>query len=369
MTPGLLRIFDANLNRATEGLRLLEDVARFILNDYELTNGFRKMRHALAQSAQPPDIHLLFQRNAERDIGKPTKDTLKKQSLPDNNAEGESKPYAELTGTITANARRAEQALRVMEELSRLPETETVLDTASFARARFELYTLEKKLSASVLRQKQASYLKGLYVILDTASLRGKDVLETAIQVIEGGAAILQLRDKQNSKKDLLPLAQKLQKLCADSGVLFIINDYLDLALASDADGIHIGQDDFPLLEIRKHLPVNKIVGCSAKTTAQAVQAQQEGADYLAIGSIFPSKTKASSTVVGVNALKEIRQAISSPLIAIGGINKDNIGRVMAAGADCAAVIDAVLSADDITKATRELVSIMELITEKKLPQ
>jgi thiamine-phosphate pyrophosphorylase len=151
--------------------------------------------------------------------------------------------------------------------------------------------------------------------------------------------------------------------------VLFIINDYLDLALAADADGIHIGQEDFPPLEVRRHLPVNKIVGCSVKTTAQAMQAQQEGADYLAIGSIFSSKTKPDSTVVGINTLKEIRQATSSPLVAIGGINRDNIGQVMVAGADCAAVIDAVLSADDIAKATRELVSIIELVEKKKLPQ
>jgi thiamine-phosphate pyrophosphorylase len=174
MTPGLLRIFDANLNRATEGLRLLEDVARFILNDYELTQSFRDIRHALAQSAQPLDIRLLSERDAEHDIGKPIRDVLKKQGIPDNNGNGESNPYAELTDTIAANARRVEQALRVMEELSRLSETEPVLDTASFARARFDLYALGKKLSSGILRQKQASYLEGLYVILDKASLGEK---------------------------------------------------------------------------------------------------------------------------------------------------------------------------------------------------
>ena len=202
--------------------------------------------------------------------------------------------------------------------------------------------------------------LPGLYVIIDTQALKGNSHLEVARQAISGGAKTIQLRDKLQDKKELLPVAQQLRKLCREHGVLFIINDHLDLALATDADGLHLGQKDLPTKVVRKLLPIDKILGCSTNTVAEAVTAQAEGADYIAVGSMYPTPTKETAIIVGPDRLRQVRQAVSLPLVAIGGINKDNAAEVIAAGADSLAVISAVLQADSPEEASRQIVARIE---------
>ncbi len=344
-----LRIIDANLNRASEGLRLLEDIARFLLNDAEISQQLKDMRHNLAQEAKPLGVKLLSQRDLEHDVGA----TL---TLP-SPFEGEAQQ--DLPGLITANAKRAEESLRVIAELAKLPQVSPMLNSARFEQLRFNLYSLERRLTARILRRDKIKQLTGLYVILDRQALAGRDELDAAEQVIQGGARVIQLRDKQGSKGELWPIGQKLKALCGRSGVLFIINDYLDLALAVDADGLHIGQKDLPLSVVRSQLPIDRIVGCSVSTVSQAVKAQKEGADYIAVGSMFSTTMKQGATVVGVETLKQVRKVVSSPLVAIGGINEDNIGQVVAAGADSVAVISAVLGKEDVRGAVQQLVARM----------
>jgi thiamine-phosphate pyrophosphorylase len=240
-----------------------------------------------------------------------------------------------------------------------------MLDSAKFKQERFNLYSLEKRLISAILRQDKIKQLSGLYVILDRQALAERDELETAKQIISGGAKAIQLRDKQSSKRELLLIAQELKELCSESGILFIINDYLDLALATNADGLHIGQGDLPLPLVRKELPIDKIVGCSVTTVSQAVKAQSEGADYISVGSIFPTNMRKEAIVVGVDRLKEIREVISCPLVAIGGINENNIEQVLAAGVDSIAVISAVLSKEDVKVATQQLIGKIDLAREK----
>ena len=155
-------------------------------------------------------------------------------------------------------------------------------------------------------------------------------------------------------------MVQQLRKLCAEHNVLFIVNDYLDLALATDADGLHLGQNDLPIKVARKLLPIDKILGCSTTTVAQAITAEAEGADYIAVGSIYPTTSKEAAKVVGLEMLRQIRQAVTLPLLAIGGINKDNAAEVMAAGADSVAVISAVLQAEAPEEAARQIVDRLE---------
>jgi thiamine-phosphate pyrophosphorylase len=205
----------------------------------------------------------------------------------------------------------------------------------------------------------------GLYVILDRQFLVGRNELDVAEQIIEGGAQIIQLRDKHSKKMELLPVAQKLRELCSQADVLFIMNDYLDLATAVDADGLHVGQEDLPLPVIRRELPIDKIVGCSVTTLLQATKAQTEGTDYIAVGSIFPTATKDGATVVGVKMLKELKRTVSTPLVAIGGINQNNIGEVVSAGAYAVAVISAVLGEKDIKGAVQKLIAKIDLATEE----
>jgi thiamine-phosphate pyrophosphorylase len=135
--------------------------------------------------------------------------------------------------------------------------------------------------------------------------------------------------------------------------------------MAVDADGLHIGQGDLPLPVIRRDLPIDKIIGCSVTTLSQAKKAQNEGTDYIAVGSIFPTTTKKGVTVVGVDILKELKRTVSTPLVAIGGINQNNIGEVVAAGVDAVAVISAVLGEKDVRGAVQKLIAKMDLAKEK----
>jgi len=351
-----LRIIDANLNRSSEGLRVLEDVARFLLNDAGLSQRLKTLRHDLAKETKSLSVGLLSRRDSEHDVGArmgASYEPETKQSLQD------------LSGLVTANAKRVEESLRVVEELAKLPEMSSMLNSARFEQMRFTLYTLERDLISRISRRDKIERMAGLYVILDRQFLVDRDEIDIAGQIIEGGAKVIQLRDKQSKKGELLLIAQKLKQFCSKADVLFIINDYLDLAMAVDADGLHVGQEDLPLPVIRRELPIDKIVGCSVTTLSQATKAQNEGADYIAVGSIFPTTTKNEATVVGMDVLKELKRTVSTPLVAIGGINQNNIAEVVSAGTDVIAVISAVLGEKDVRGAVQELIAKMDLAKKK----
>ena len=350
--PQPLRILDANFNRIREGLRVLEDIARFHLDDPSITQELKGMRHELTESNRSLQRQLLEARNSETDVG---------IEMPDE------KERKDLQSLVIANARRVQEALRVIEELAKLPGT--FLEGARFKQARFVLYTLEQKLVSKLLRKDKQGRLAGLYVIIDADAVRGRTEGEVARQAINGGARVIQLRDKHRSKEELLPIAQELRELCSESDVLFLVNDYLVLALATDSDGLHIGKGDLPLPAARRLLPGDKIVGCSTATLDQALKAESEGADYIAVGSIYPTPSKEGRIVVGPERLSEIRKAVSLPLVAIGGINKENVAEVIASGADSVAVISAVLGSPDVEGAARQLSEEIErcsLLAEQK---
>jgi thiamine-phosphate pyrophosphorylase len=346
-------MIDANLNRSSEGLRVLEDVARFLLNDAGLCQRLRTLRHDLARETESLNVGLLSQRDAGHDVGH--------LSSREKELNTKTTSLQDLLDLVKANAKRVEESLRVVEELAKLPEISSVLNSVSFEQARFSLYTLERDLISRISRRDKIERISGLYVILDRQFLTGKDELEITGQIIEGGARVIQLRDKQSKRGELLLVAQKLRELCSQADVLFIINDYLDLAMAVDADGLHIGQEDLPLPVVRRELPIDKVVGCSVTTLSQATKAQTEGADYIAVGSIFPTTTKKEAIVVGVDILKELKQTVSIPLVAIGGINQNNVGKVVAAGADAVAMISAVLGEKDVRGAVQKLVQKIDL--------
>jgi thiamine-phosphate pyrophosphorylase len=341
------RIIDANLNRIGEGLRLLEDIARLLLNDATLTQQLKTMRHEILRGDWSFHQQLLNARDSESDVGINI-------GVP-----GDEKQRG-LTITVIANARRVQESLRTLEEVAKIPGITPELDSEKFKQARFNLYTIEQNLLSKLLRQEKVIRIPGLYVIIDTQALEGRSHIEVANQVIRGGAKTIQLRDKLQSKKELLSIAQQLRKLCTEQNVLFIMNDYLDLALAADADGVHLGQNDLPLPVARKLLPIDKILGSSVTTLDQAITAESEGADYIAVGSIYPTTSKETAKVVGLEILRQIRQGVTLPLVAIGGITKDNAAEVMAAGADSVAVISAIAQAKAPEEAARQIVTRIE---------
>jgi thiamine-phosphate pyrophosphorylase len=339
-----LRIIDANLNRAGEGLHLLEDVARLILDDAALTQQLKTIRHEVLRGDQAFNQQLVQSRDAEGDVGA--------------EAPGEDK-QRELPIMVVANSRRVQESLRILEELAKVPGTAPTLDPQKFKQARFEIYTIEQKLLSKLLRQDKAKRLTGLYAVVDSDALGGRRHIEVAGELIRGGAKIIQFRDKSRDKSERLSITQGLKDLCSRQGVLFIVNDYIGLALATDADGLHLGQKDLPVSVARRLLPIDKIIGCSVNTVDQALAAQSSGADYIAVGSIYPTSSKEMAVVVGLEGLRQIKQAVSLPAVAIGGINKDNAAEVSAAGADAVAVISAILKAKDPEEATRQIIAAL----------
>ena len=341
------RIIDANLNRAGEGLHLLEEIARMMLNDAALTQQLKTIRHEILRGDLAFNQPLIQSRDSASDVGF------------DIEVAGEDKKR-ELPITVVANARRVQEALRILEELAKVPGTTPELDADKFKQARFALYTIEQELLSRLLRQDKTSRLAGLYAIIDSQFLDKRHHLKVAEEMIRGGAGIIQLRDKFTPKAELLPVAQQLKKLCAEKGALFIVNDHLDIALAAGADGLHLGQGDLPTAVTRRLLPMDMILGCSVNTVEQAKTAEADGADYIAVGSIYPTASKEKPIVVGVERLRQVRGTVSLPLVAIGGINKDNATEVAANGADAVAVISAILGAKDIAEAARKIINSFE---------
>ncbi len=195
-----------------------------------------------------------------------------------------------------------------------------------------------------------------LYVITTEIPGLSRTHIDVARDAIAGGATVIQLREKDRCTRDILRIAAEIKKLTHRSGTLFIINDRIDIALAIDADGVHLGQEDMPLLYARRILGKGKIIGVSVGGIEEAVRAEREGADYLGVGSIFltPSKSDAGQPV-GLGTLSEIRSSVKTPIVAIGGITLNNIEDVLKAGADGVAVISAVACATDVKRATSEL--------------
>jgi thiamine-phosphate pyrophosphorylase len=195
-----------------------------------------------------------------------------------------------------------------------------------------------------------------LHIITDTELQDHFSHVELARMAIAGGADTIQFRQKSGATRKMIETARQIKQLCTNSGVTFIVNDRLDVAIASDSDGVHLGQDDFPIPLAREILGENKIIGGSAITLEEARKCLDESADYVGFGPVYPTTSKVDAgSVTGIDLMKEVIDKVPLPLIAIGGVNKDNIPEVIRAGAHGIAVISAVCCQKDPEKATREL--------------
>jgi thiamine-phosphate pyrophosphorylase len=203
----------------------------------------------------------------------------------------------------------------------------------------------------------------GLYVITERWQNRSHAAVARA--ALAGGARTIQLRDKDLCVRDLVATARELRQLCSEAGAMFIVNDRLDVALAAQADGVHLGQEDLPVAEARRALRGYErqrfVVGVTVSSVEEAQRATGDGADYLGVSPIFSTGTKADAgEPIGLARLAEIRHAVSLPLVAIGGINAGNVAEVMRSGADGAAVISAVSRANDMESAARRMAAIIQ---------
>ena len=198
-----------------------------------------------------------------------------------------------------------------------------------------------------------------LYVVLDRVAARGRSLDDLLAAVIDGGCRMVQLREKEWPSGRMLPLAERLLLRARRAGVTFVVNDRVDLAVAVGADGVHLGQDDLPARTARPLLRPGMLLGISTHDVAQAHAARDAAADYVAVGAMFATTTKADFQLVGPGLVRKLRPDIRVPLVGIGGITHDNVADVIRAGADGVAVISAVCGAPDPAAATRRFLEII----------
>lgn len=191
-----------------------------------------------------------------------------------------------------------------------------------------------------------------LYGITDRSLAKEKSLYEQIEDALKGGVTMLQLREKDLNPEDFLKEAKEVKKLCEKFGVPLIINDNLDVALKSGADGVHVGSEDLPVSEIRKIVPENFIIGATAKTVEQAKKAEESGADYIGVGAVFPSPTKKNAIRITVDQLNEICSSVLIPAVAIGGIGIHNLDELKNGKMKGVALVSAIFSAEDIIKTT-----------------
>ena len=209
-----------------------------------------------------------------------------------------------------------------------------------------------------------ATYL--LYLVTDTGLSRSRSHLQVVEAAIRGGVTIVQYREKDAPTRRIIEEAAGLLALCRAAGVPFIVNDRIDVALAVDADGAHVGQDDMPAAQARRLIGRKKILGVSAGSVAEAREAVEDGADYIGASPVFSTPTKPDAPPpLGIDGLREICAAVPVPVVAIGGINKGNAGDMMRAGASGIAVVSAIVGAEDVAAAARALRDIVERMRTK----
>lgn len=198
----------------------------------------------------------------------------------------------------------------------------------------------------------------GIYLVTDRKILGRRGLVQSIIEAAQGGATVVQLREKELLTGEFYSVAKRVKEVTDELGIPLIINDRLDIALAVDAAGLHIGQEDMPAKIARKLLGPHKILGVSASSVEEAVLAQQEGADYVGAGAVFATGTKEDISFIGLEGLRKIKQSVAVPVVAIGGISEENLKAVFENGADGAACVSGILGASDIKKAVEKLKNI-----------
>lgn len=342
MMGSVLRILDANANRAREALRVMEEAARFILDHRELSSACKTLRHDLA-AALATLGDLPASRDTPGDVGT-TMSTA---------AETRRGSIAEVAA---AAGKRLSEALRALEEYGKLIDADAA---GRLEQLRYRGYDLEQRLGLALEHTRCRQWR--LCVLLSEALCPRGDWQAVAAAAIEGGADCLQLREKTLDAGPLLRRARALVKLARPRGVSVIVNDRPDVALAAEADGVHLGQSDLPCREVRQLAGGRLLIGVSTSNLDEARQAIAEGASYCGVGPMFATTTKHKDRIAGPAYMRAFVDELPGvPHLAIGGITAKNAGPVVAAGACGLAVSSAVCGADDPKTAARALRAVYD---------
>ena len=335
-SAGVLRLIDANLDRAREGLRVAEDWARFVLDRPDLVAATKDLRQRLGA------CHQQRYRQARHNAS----DSAAGLAHPAQHQ----RPNATV---VAANCARAQEALRVLEEFGRSidPPLAQVAE-----HCRYRLYDLETRLLADQSRRQRLAAAR-LYLITSPVP----DLLTVVEQALAAGVALLQHRSKLSDDLPRYREALALRELCASHGALFIVNDRVDLALAVEADGVHLGQGDLPPAQARRLIGPDRLLGRSTHALSQLHQAQADGCDYVGVGPLHATPTKPGREPVGLAYLRQAAAQATVPWFGIGGVDASTLAAVLEAGGQgCrVAVVRAVMEADDPAAATAELLEML----------
>jgi len=322
----IFQIIDANLDRAREGLRVLEDWARFGLGENDCVERIKNFRQILGKN------HL--------EVYKQSRNYIEDECKGLTHQEQNNRKTPEQI--ISSNAGRVQEALRVIEEFSRLQNHEL---SKIASEIRYEIYTLEIDLLSLSKFKKSENILKenDLYVITD----QKENLLQIIEKILIAGVKIIQHRFKTGTDKDNLQEAIYIKNLCKKYNSLFIINDRVDIAIASNADGIHLGQEDLDLKTARKLLGYSKIIGISANNEIDISNALKDGCDYIGIGPVFKTSTKKDKKPIGIEKIKTLTKDLNIPWFAIGGIKTNNISYLKSNGFKKVALVSQLMNSED----------------------
>lgn len=340
------RILDAAANRAGEGLRVVEEYARFALNDGHLSRLLKECRHDLSAAlAVVPEANRLAARDTLGDVGTEigTPSEYQRDSPLD---------------VARASFKRVQEAVRTLEEYGKLIEGAGVLSRRLEA-IRYRLYTAEKSVIRTVANVDRLRDQR-LYLLV-TSKLCSTGLEATVKGAMDAGVRMFQLREKEMADGELLDVARRLRGWTSSAGASLIINDRADIAMLCEADGVHVGQDELTVQDARRIVGADRLVGLSTHSIEQARQAVLDGADYLGVGPTFPGRTKVFDAYPGLDLVSQIANEISLPWFAIGGINEENLGSVLKAGARRIAVSNAVCAAPQPKRAAEAI--LLELQT------
>jgi len=328
----IYRILDANLDRAREGLRIIEEWCRFGLNNAQLTLECKHLRQEIAS------WHTAQIRAARDTMG----DAGTELSHP------QEEQRANIKSLLQANFGRVQEAMRVLEEYGKLTHPNM---GKAFKQMRYRVYTLESSLLG--YQRHQLLLRSRLYLVTS----QSENLLSTVEAALKGGLTLLQYRDKTADDTVRLEQAMKLRQLCHNYGALFIMNDRVDLALAVDADGVHLGQLDMPIAIARQLLGPQRLIGRSTTNPKEMQGAITDGADYIGVGPVYETPTKVGKAATGVEYVSYAAKNSPIPWFAIGGIDPNNINEVIDAGAERVAVVRSLMEAEQPTLVTQYLLS------------
>jgi len=340
MERAAYRIIDANFNRAREALRVMEEYCRFALNDEHLSGRAKQLRHGLSAAIDHLEGgRLIASRDTRADVGVGLRveNQLERQTLAD---------------IFVAAAKRLTEALRALAETA---QTENKPIAATIEQLRYDAYTFEKDV---VLFAEAAEKFKRVRLYVLVSSNLPADVLSLAAKCTAGGADCIQLRAKGIPDDRLFALASEFVEICKAGGALSIINDRADIAIAAGADGVHLGQNDLPVEQVRRLQLSPLIIGKSTHSLDELDAALAECPGYVALGCVFPTLTKPHIDIAGLDYVRDALARLNGTgvgHVAIGGITADNVEKVFAAGAERVAVCSTVTEAPDPTQACRAL--------------